>query len=76
MRDERALPEDCHTADLVVSLVPVKADCNGPKLILDRWDFYENGGHFIWLPRRSEEIITVENVRNLRGARPWTRPPR
>ncbi|TPD62919.1 ComEC family competence protein [Emcibacter nanhaiensis] len=76
VRDERALPEDCHTADLVVSLVPVKADCNGPKLILDRWDFYENGGHFIWLPRRSEEIITVENVRNLRGARPWTRPPR
>ena len=74
VRDERALTEDCRKADLVISLVPVKTACSGPRLVLDRWDFYENGGHFVWLPGQADQSIRVENVRSLRGARPWTQP--
>ncbi len=70
--DERALSEDCRAADVIVSLVPVKTECSGPRLILDRWDFYEKGGHFIWLPGNHTEEIRVENIRDLRGRRPWT----
>ncbi|WP_417318048.1 ComEC/Rec2 family competence protein [Emcibacter sp.] len=76
VQDERALDEDCRSADIVISLVPVKIKCSAPRLILDRWDFYEKGGHFIWLPDRPDQGIQVRNMRDLRGARPWTLPPR
>src|SRR6202012_4530307 len=37
-----ALAEDCATAVIVVSATPVRGQCNGPKLVIDRFDVARN----------------------------------
>ena len=68
VQDEMALPEDCQNADLIVSLVPVEIECSS-KLVLDRWDFYRNGGYAIWLSEEGD--IHYQNVKSSRGDFPW-----
>ena len=68
VRDARALLEDCAEADLVISLVPVKTFCSVPHTIIDRFDFWRNGAHAIWLGESGAHIRTVADMR---GDRPW-----
>jgi competence protein ComEC len=65
------LGEDCAAADIVVSAMPVRGGCRGPKLVIDRADITHNGAYAVWLgnPLRS---ATVQGVR---GDRPWSREP-
>lgn len=70
VQDEQALIEDCMNADVIVSLVPVEINCPA-NLVLDRWDFYNNGGYAIWLPNDPSEEIKVKNVKETRGNFPW-----
>jgi competence protein ComEC len=64
-----ALAEDCASADVVVSAVPVRGSCIGPRLVIDRFDVARNGAYAIWLGRGN---ISVETVQAERGARPWS----
>jgi competence protein ComEC len=70
VQNEQALTEDCQTADVIVSLVPVEINCAAP-YVLDRWDFYNNGGYAIWLPSGQGEEVRLENVKASRGNFPW-----
>jgi competence protein ComEC len=71
IRDGAALAEDCRSADLVVSPVPARRFCRGPRVI-DRIDLWKNGAYAIWL---DAEAIGIESVRDWRGTRPWSGLP-
>ncbi|MBL4603982.1 MAG: ComEC/Rec2 family competence protein, partial [Emcibacteraceae bacterium] len=70
VQNELALPEDCQNADVIVSLVPVEINCPA-KYVLDRWDFYNDGGYAIWLPSERDGEIRLESVKASRGNFPW-----
>ena len=69
VQNEFALMEDCAIADAVISMVPVEVECPA-RLVLDRWDFYNNGGYAIWLPDNDDEF-RYQNVKDSRGNFPW-----
>jgi competence protein ComEC len=66
-----ALRDDCEEADVVVSLVPARATCPNPKLVIDRFDVAKNGAYAVWLGKH----VVVESTEQLRGARPWSAVP-
>jgi len=68
--DERidALAEDCATAEVVVSMVPARRACTGPKLVIDRIDVARTGGYAVWFG----EPFRIETVEGVRGRRPWS----
>jgi competence protein ComEC len=66
-----ALAEDCANADIVVSAVPVRGQCVGPKLVVDRFDVARNGAYAVWLGTK----FRVETVQSIRGERPWSEEP-
>ncbi|MSO92136.1 MAG: ComEC family competence protein [Rhodospirillales bacterium] len=67
-----ALPEDCRVAEVVVSVVPVRKSCPGPRVVIDRFDLWRNGAHALWL---SPAGVRIESVNGERGARPWVVRP-
>lgn len=71
--DERAdaLAEDCAHAAVVVSMIPARALCHGPKLVIDPRDVARAGGYALWLG----PPLRVETVEGERGRRPWSLPP-
>lgn len=83
VRRGEALQEDCGSADLVVSPIPVSAACRAAARVVDRIDVWRSGAHAVWL---SPSGIRVESVDASRGRRPWVpahppaadraRPPR
>ncbi len=83
-RRAEALAEDCRSADILLSLVPVTAPCHRPRVIIDRRALVRDGAHAIWLSggwprlgRAGEPRIVVRSVNEMRGERPWTvRPQR
>ena len=70
VQNELALPEDCQNADIIISLVPVEISCPAD-VVLDRWDFYHNGGYAIWLPDEGGGQVKMINVKESRGLYPW-----
>lgn len=68
VNDPRALAEDCRRADIVVATVPVRELCQGPEIVVDRFDLWRDGGHAIRLEPGGAH---VESVASRRGARPW-----
>ncbi|MBT3917138.1 MAG: ComEC family competence protein [Rhodospirillaceae bacterium] len=71
--DSQAVPEDCQSADIVVSAVPVPWHCPSAELVIDWFDLWRHGAHAIWL---RQEGVLVENVNGKRGHRPWVLRPR
>jgi competence protein ComEC len=67
-----ALDEDCASAALVISSVPTRGTCIGPKRVIDRFDVARNGPYAVWVGDK----IVVETVQEFRGDRPWSRAPR
>ena len=67
-----ALDEDCASAAFVVSSVPARGTCIGPKLVIDRFDVARNGPYAVWVGDK----IQVETVQEYRGDRPWSRAPK
>jgi competence protein ComEC len=61
------LAEDCARADLVVTPVPARGECQD-KPVIDRFDTWRNGSYAVWL---DPERISIESVRDWRGERPW-----
>ncbi len=66
-----ALREDCMSADIVISAVPARGRCTGPKLVIDRFDIAHNGAYAVWLG----DTIQVRSTQDARGTRPWSEPP-
>jgi competence protein ComEC len=66
-----ALAEDCANAEIVISAIPTRGACIGPKLVIDRFDVARNGPYAIWLGGG----ITTETVQSSRGDRPWSAAP-
>jgi competence protein ComEC len=64
-----ALVEDCSRADILISAVPIRRMCEGPELVLDRFDALRNGAAAITLGKE----IRVDTVAAERGKRPWSR---
>lgn len=61
-----ALAEDCHSADIVISMVPVRDMCPA-RFVIDRFSLLAAGGYAVWFtPWR------VETVAARRGRRPWS----
>jgi competence protein ComEC len=71
IRHERALLEDCWSADAVISLLPVRGRCPA-SLVIDKFDLWRNGAHAIWLDGNAVRIQTVNDER---GERPWVMRP-
>ena len=69
VRDREALAEDCASATVVVSAVPVRARCPSARVIVDRYELWREGGHALWL---SGDGVEVESVQDWRGERMWT----
>jgi len=67
-----ALAEDCENANILVSSSPTRGLCTGPNLTIDRFVVADNGAYAIWL----DDPLRVETVREDRGDRPWSPPPR
>ncbi len=69
VEDSRALAEDCGVATVVVSREPLRrVPCQGPALVIDRFDLWRYGTHAIWLGA----ALRVERVQDGRGIRPWS----
>jgi len=73
--DRGALMDDCRSASIVVSAVPVPGRrCPSARVLIDRYDLWRNGTHAIWLEK---DGVRVESVNGARGMRPWVvRPDR
>jgi competence protein ComEC len=66
-----ALQEDCRRADVLISAIPVRRKCEGPQVVIDRFDVFRDGATALSF---AEDGIHVETVNDARGARPWTNP--
>ena len=63
-----ALREDCATADLVVSLVPIRRGCAGA-VTIDRFDLWRGGTHAIRVEK--DGTLRIQTVAAILGDRPW-----
>ena len=68
-----ALEEDCRSADVIVSIVPVRNRCPSAHTVVDRFDLWRNGAHALWL---TDGKARVESVNASRGHRPWVVRPK
>jgi competence protein ComEC len=63
-----ALREDCATADVVVSLVPIRSGCRDV-ITIDRFDLWRGGTHALHVD--SDGKLHIESVAATLGDRPW-----
>ncbi|HSC19483.1 MAG TPA: ComEC/Rec2 family competence protein [Rhizomicrobium sp.] len=66
-----ALTEDCAANAIVISAVPTRKQCDGPQLVIDRFDVARNGSTAVWL----DDGIETQTAQEARGLRPWSTPP-
>ena len=67
--DPRAHPEDCETADVLVSSWPVRVPCRAPRAVIDRFDLWRHGAHAVHL---DDGGVRVDAAGRRRGRRPWS----
>ena len=65
-----ALAEDCGRADVLIAAIPVRRDCEGPELVVDRFDVFRDGATALSF---EGDGIRVETVNGARGSRPWSK---
>ena len=71
--ERAALIDDCRTASIVVSAVPVPGRrCPSAKALVDRFDLWRGGTHAIWIEK---DGVRIESVNGVRGTRPWVIHP-
>jgi len=64
-----ALIEDCARADVVLSAVPLRRECTGPVMVIDRFDVLNEGGMSVTFTGGEARVETVAQGR---GERPWS----
>ncbi|CCQ73968.1 ComEC/Rec2 family competence protein [Magnetospira sp. QH-2] len=73
VREAEALDDDCRTANVVVSSVPVRGRCPSARVVIDRFDLWRGGSHALWL--NPDGSVRVDSVNGRRGDRPWVLRP-
>lgn len=68
--DLDSLYEDCMRADVVISVRPIRGECIGPELVIDKFDLWRNGTYAIWL---TQDAISYTTNKAAEGDRLWTR---
>jgi competence protein ComEC len=63
-----ALREDCASADVVVSLVPIRWGCRDA-ITIDRFDLWRGGTHALRID--TDRVLHIESVAATLGDRPW-----
>ena len=69
VKDEAALAEACPNTTILITAFPVQHRCQGPAIIIDRFDLWRWGAHALWLG--SDGTVQVRNVAQGQGNRPW-----
>jgi competence protein ComEC len=64
-----ALPDDCGRAAFVVSTAPIRRRCDGPEVVIDRFDVARGGAFALWINGGEVRSVSVAEVR---GLRPWS----
>ena len=64
-----ALAEDCAMLTGIVSVEPTRGACRAARLLIDRFDLFDNGAYAVWLTVEGDAI--VEDVASSLGRRPW-----
>ncbi|MBC7907139.1 MAG: ComEC/Rec2 family competence protein [Rhodospirillaceae bacterium] len=72
VQDDGGVDAACAGSGVVVSAVPIRHACRGPKLVIDRFDLWRRGGHALWLTPNGAR---VETVAQWQGDRPWAHKP-
>ena len=67
VRRAEALSEDCWSADVVVSVVPVRGPCPSARIVIDRFDLWREGGHAVWMEEACVSRVSTRHVANARG---------
>jgi competence protein ComEC len=63
-----SLAEDCGIANIVVSAVPIRGSCDGPRLVIEARDVSRSDGYAVWF----EPTLRYQTVEQARGRRPWS----
>ncbi len=74
VRKAGAVEEDCRSADILLSAVPVRIPCGNPVIVVDRFDLWRNGAHALWFD--NDGWVRIETVNGSRGKRPWVLRPK
>ncbi|MFP4004085.1 MAG: ComEC/Rec2 family competence protein [Alphaproteobacteria bacterium] len=69
VRRARALDEDCGRVKVLISEEPVRGPCEGPELVVGRFDLWRKGAHAVWLTADGMEVRRLETTGSLR---PWS----
>lgn len=72
VRHPAALIEDCRRADVLVLPFPKPKGCSPPGLVIDFYSVRDGGTHAIYI---DDGKVSVTTVAELRGIRPWSKPP-
>ncbi len=72
IRNNGALFEDCRSADVIISAVPVRGPCPSAHTVIDRFELWRNGAHALWI---DDGGVRIESVNQERGKRPWVLLP-
>lgn len=72
VQKDEGIAAACATGGVVISAVPIRQACRGPKLVVDRFDLWRHGGHALWL---TSSGARVETVAQWQGDRPWAHKP-
>jgi competence protein ComEC len=67
------LAADCVRAQVIVSTVPIRRECGGPSLTIDRFAILKGGAMTVTF---TGDGARIETVADERGKRPWTLPGR
>lgn len=74
---EKTVARDCTQADVLIAAFPVRTGCEGPSLIIDRFDFAFQGAMAVSSGGlASGAKLSVRSARQIRGERPWVLPRR
>jgi len=65
-----AVEEDCTRVEVLIAMVPIRGECEGPQVKIDKFDLWRNGAYTITY---SGADYVIQNVRDERGQRPWVR---
>jgi competence protein ComEC len=76
LMDPRAAEDDCHRAEVVVSLEPLRRQpCAGPRVVIDRFDMWREGAHAVWLRKRGRGCAASPDSRARGPGHPTRRAP-
>ncbi|MFD2264298.1 ComEC/Rec2 family competence protein [Lacibacterium aquatile] len=68
VREARGVAEACRSADILLTLVPLRLPCPGPAIVRDVYDAEREGAVAIY---RSADGLRIDSDRDHRGQRPW-----